>query len=222
MPIESFERLLVHSAPAFACHACGDPQEKEAFIAPVSHVAHPPATAAALQRIPRVPGADAARAFFASHDGGAIYTAKGLRSDPGGDDEGIEIFPLHEWGARTKEVLDFWNASEYEDDEMPYGRDDFIAIAHSRGASTYIHWVVRGRHAGSVYWWPTTMPPEKHDGPLAADFGKFIETICTQPVHFLNDLLFCYTRFSDGKTKTQWIPKRYIPDRRSVGIPAEG
>lgn len=222
MPIQSFEKLLAHAAPAFACHACGDGQEKEAYIAPVSHLAHAPATSAALQRIPHVPGADAAREFYASHDGALLYTAQGLMSGHGGPDEGIEIFPIQEWDSRTKETLDFWNESEYEDDDMPYGRNDFIAIAHSRGASTYIHWVTRGPNAGAVYWWPTTMPPDKHDAPLAADLGKFIETICTQPVHFLNDLLFCYTRFSDGKSETQWIPKRYLPDRRAGGILAAG
>lgn len=159
MPIDSFEKLLAHPAPAFACHACGDRGEMEAFVAPVSHVAQAPATSATLNRIDRAAGADAVRAFSESHDGALLYTGKGLMSDDGGLDEGIEIFPLHEWNARTTETVDFWNESEYADDEMPYGRNDFIVIAHERGASTYIHWVVRGPNAGAVYRWPTTMPP---------------------------------------------------------------
>ena len=217
MAIESFEALLAHPAPAFACYDCGDPKEKESFVAPVSHIANAPANVTALARIPDVPGADAARSFFQSHDGGLLYTAKGSMAAQGGPEEGIEIFPLHEWDARTQETVEFWNESEYLDNEMPYGRDDLIAIAHSRGASTYIHWVVRGPNAGKVYWWPTTMPPGANDPPLAKSFAEFIDIICTMPVHFLNEMLFCYTRFSDGKTDEQWIPKRYIADRTSLG-----
>jgi hypothetical protein len=222
MGIKSFEALLAHPAPAFACFACGDDKESEALIAPVTHVANPPADVTALGRIPDVPGADAARRFYGSHDGGLLYTAKGSMVDQGGPEEGIEIFPLHEWAARTQETVDFWNDSEYADDEMPYARNDFIAIAHSRGASTYIHWVVRGPNVGNVYWWATTIPPGAADPPLANSFEEFIDIICTKPVYFLNDLLYCYTRFSDGKTDTQWIPKRYIADRRSRGGPATG
>jgi hypothetical protein len=213
MPLESFEALLAHPAPAFACYACGDPTEKEALIAPVAHVAHPPSDPQTLGRIPSIPGADGARAFYESHDGGLLYTGKGLMAAKRGPDEGIEIFSVHEWDARTQETVDLWNAHPYRDDRMPYRRGDFIAIAHSRGAFTYIHWVVRGPNAGKVYWWPTTMPPEKGDPPLANSFDRFIQIICTEPVHFLNELLFCYTRFSDGKTETQWIPKRYIANR---------
>lgn len=222
MGTKSFEVLVADPAPAFACYACGDREEIEAFVAPVAHIAHAPADAAALDRIPNVPGADAARSFYRSHDGGLLYTARGLMAAHGGPDEGIELFPLHEWDARTQETIDFWNESEYADDEMPYGRRDFVAMAHARGASTYIHWVVRGPNAGKVYWWATTMPPEVNDPPLANSFEEFIDIVCTNPVHFLNDLLFCYTRFSDSKTDTQWIPKRYIADRRSIGGASAG
>jgi hypothetical protein len=60
------------------------------------------------------------------------------------------------------------------------------------------------------------MPVQRGDRPLATTFREFIETICTQPVHFLNDLIDCYMRFSDGNTDEQWIPKRYIADRRPI------
>jgi hypothetical protein len=214
--IKAFQALLSHPAPAFACYACGDPDEKEGLVAPVAHKAHAPAKAAALDRIPDLPGAATAHAFYADHDGALLFTTKGLMAAQGGPDEGVELFPLRTWAARTRETVEFWEETGYHDERMPYSRNDFLAVAHVRGASTYIHWVVRGPNAGRIYWWPTTMPPGKRDPPLAATFESFIETICTQPVHFLNELIFCYTRFSDGKTRTQWIPKRYIPDRRTL------
>jgi hypothetical protein len=218
MPLAVLESLLQHSDPAFACYACKDRLKKEAFIAPVSHRANRPADSRLLEHIPSIPDAEAASRFYGSHDGALLYTAPGLMSKAGGPDEGIEIFPINEWTDRTTQMVDSWQDGGYEDDQMPYGRHDFIAFAHSRGASSYIHWVTRGPRAGAIYWWAWTMPPKKQGAPLAPSFSAFVEIICTQPVHFLNNLLLCYTRFSEGKTGTQWIPNRYLHDRNRERI----
>ena len=208
MSLKAFETLLRHPAPAFACYARGDRQEKEAFIAPVAHRVNAGASARDLEKIPDVPGASVARAFYRKHNGALLYTGAGLMSSVGGPHEGLEIFRIREWKSRTNEMVDSWDDGEYQDGRMPYGRADFIAFAHSRGASSYLHWVTRGPRAGSIYWWAWTMPPSKRTAPLAADFATFLELISTRPVHFFNELLFCYTRFSDGRTPIQWIPTR--------------
>jgi len=210
--MKSFESLLGHPDPGFVCYACGDPSHKEAFLARVEHLANPPATRNPWTMIPSVRGADGAKEFYAHHDGALLYTERGLE----GTSDGIEIFPLREWPERTAQMVESWEG--YDDTQMPYGRHDFVAFAHSRGASSYIHWVVKGPAAGAIYWWPWTMPPYDQEPPLATDFAAFIELISTQPVHFLNDLLGCYTRFTDDRTVTQWIPRRYLPDCRGYVI----
>jgi hypothetical protein len=214
MSLATFESLLRHPAPGFACYASGDKSKTEAFLAPIAHRAKSGARAGDLASIPDVPGADAARQFYQSHNGALLFTAPGSMSAFGGPDEGLEIFPIKQWKSRTEQMVDSWEDGEYKDDRMPYGRDDFIAFAHSRGASSYMHWVIDGPNSGSIYWWAWTMPPQKKTPPLATDFALFVELVCMQPVHFFNDLLLCYTRFSDGQTGKQWIPIRYLPDRR--------
>ena len=57
------------------------------------------------------------------------------------------------------------------------------------------------------------MRPEKDTPPMAHDFGSFIQLLYDRPAHFFNELLSCYTRFSDGRTPTEWMPSRYIPDQ---------
>lgn len=219
MTIAALESLLEHPAPGFVCYASGDRNRAEGFLAPVSHCANSGAKQRDLTVIPNVPGSLAARQFYESHNGTLLYTAAGLMSAVGGSDEGLEIFPINQWKSRTEQMVYSWEDGEYEDDRMPYGRNDFVAFAHSRGASSYLHWIISGPRAGSVYWWAWTMPPEKETPPLAADFASFVELVCTQPVHFFNELLLCYTRFSDGLTGKQWIPLRYLPDRRQYKLP---
>lgn len=207
MSIELLERRLADPRPAFACKPVDGAADRE-LIVRLQHFANGPASARLLRRIPSVPGADSAIKFYSRHDGVLLY------SDHATFREGVEIFPIAHWKKRTAEMVESWSNGKYQDEEMPYGRKDFIAIAHSRGASNYIHWVIRGPCAGSVFWWPWTMFPQKNDPPMARDFAAFVRLICEEPVRFLNEVIACYTHFDDGKTDTYWIPDQYIPNHK--------
>jgi hypothetical protein len=214
MTLQLIERLLDDPDPAFACYANVDREKKERYFVPLAHFANPPAPAGLLDKIPSVPGADHLREVLAKYNGLLLYTDREHES------EGVEIFPANEWEERTAQMVESWvgEPEHYPDDEMPYGHDDFIAIAHSRGASSYIHWVIRGPRAGAVYWWAWTMRPEKDTPPIANDFAAFIQLLHDRPAYFFNEVLYCYTRFSDGHTLTDWLPGRYIPDLRNPAI----
>jgi len=203
--MKAFESLLAHPAPGFACHVARDPLKIEGFVAPVAHRAKLGATTRDLEKIPDIVGAAAAREFYAAHDGALLYS-------------GLEIFPIKKWKEVTESMAESWEDGGYRDDRMPYGRRDFIAFAHSHGAASCLHWVIAGPRAGAVYWWAWTMPPDEQTPPLAADFASFIELVCTKPIHFFNELLHCNTRFTDGKTGKEWIPNRYLPDRRQFKL----
>jgi len=209
--IQLIERLLDDPNPAFACYANGDREMKEGHFEPLAHFANPPAPEVLLGNIPSVPGAEELKELLAKYNGLLLYT------DRAEECEGVEIFPLDEWEERTAQIVESWleEHEHYPDDDMPYGHNDFIAVAHSRGAANYIHWVVRGPRAGAVYWWPWTMRPEKGDGPMADDFAGFIRLLYERPAYFFNELLLCYMRFADGRTPTEWLPGRYLPDRRN-------
>src|SRR6185369_7958739 len=121
---------------------------------------------------------------YAEFDGVLLYT-----TETQNDMIGVELFPIEEWEERTASMVESWIDGDYPDDDMPYGRDDFIAFAHSRGASSHIHWVVRGPRAGSIYWWAWTMPPDKDTPPMASNFGEFIKLLHDRPAHFFNEIL---------------------------------
>lgn len=214
MALQLIEILLNDPDPAFACYANGDRQKKERYLVPLAHLANPPAPASLLDKVPSVPGAQQLKAVLGRYNGLLLYTDREYES------EGVEIFPLNEWEERTSQMVESWVEEpwHYPDDDMPYGHNDFIAIAHSRGASSYIHWVIRGPRAGAVYWWAWTMRPEKSTPPMATDFTAFIQLLYDRPAHFFNKLLLCYTRFSDGRTPTEWLPGRYVPDQRNPSV----
>ncbi|MGN6507549.1 MAG: hypothetical protein ACTHM6_18485 [Tepidisphaeraceae bacterium] len=212
MPLRLIEQLLADPAPAFACRAMGDDSRTEAYLAPLAHFANAPAGPQLLARIPRVPGSEEVAWVYAAFDGVLLYT-----TDTQDAMTGVELFPIEQWQARTASMVGSWIDGGYQDQEMPYGRDDFIALAHSRGASSHMHWVVRGPRAGSIYWWAWTMPPEKNTPPVATHFSDFIRLLYERPAHFFNEVLLGYTRFYDG-TGNEWIPNRYIPDRNHPSV----
>jgi len=220
MSTKLIEQLLDDPDPAFACcvndrrGVQARPPADETLIVPLTHLANPPATASLLKRIPDVPGAEEAKRFYSKYDGALLYTTRDW------NDEGIEIFPIEQWKDRTAEMVGSWveEADLYRDEDMPYGHNDFIAFAHSAGASNYIHWVTRGPRAGAVYWWAWTMSPRKDTPPSTPDFASFLKLIYDRPVQFFNEILFCYTRFSDGRTGKECLPNRYLPDQNHPSI----
>ena len=211
MTIQTIESLLDHPDPGFVCWLAGDRAKKEGYVKRIEHLVNPPADATWLKKIPAVPGADAAKRFYARHNGALLYTARdsmgGLRA-PG---LGVEIFPIDEWDERTQASAKRWEFEGYDDSEMVYGRHDFVAFADSRGISNYIHWVVKGPAAGTVYRWPLTTPPRRGTPPLCKDFGGFIELICNEPVRFFNELMDGHWRAEEVGLK-EWIPSRYVAD----------
>ena len=214
MALELIQRLLDDPDPAFACYAIGDREKKEGRVEPLAHFANPPAPPALLERIPSVPGAEQLSEVLARYNGLLLYTARETES------EGVEIFPIDEWDHRTAQTVEAWREEQDINpvDDPPYGFDDFIAVAHSRGASNYIHWVTRGPRAGSIYWWPWTMMPHQDTPPVADDFQGFIRLLYERPAYFFNEVLLCYTRFSDVRSLTEWVPGRYLPDRQNSSV----
>lgn len=216
--MKAFESLLDDVDPGFICFRADDPARKEGHLKRVEHLVNPPAEVSLLAKIPAMPGADAARKFYEHCDGALLYTARDSMGGVRAPGLGIEIFPIEEWSDRTAQMVESWE--EFDDTQIPYGRHDFVAFAHSRGASSYIHWVIKGPTAGAIYWWAWTMPPQKDTPPLAEDFAAFIDLICTQPVRFFNELLLGYWRAEDGLK--EWMPSRYVADCRTVRLESRG
>lgn len=76
-------------------------------------------------------------------------------------------------------------------------------------SGNYFVMPVDGPHAGKVYY-------VNHDGDgwyesaFAQGFDDFIFRVITDPASLVSNELGCYTRYSDGKTDVQWIPKELV------------
>jgi hypothetical protein len=210
MSVDLLDHLLADPDPAFECKAIRGVPDSERHIEPLTHFANPPAEAALVESLPDVPGREAAEAFYRKYNGALLYTDRATET------AGVEIFPIEWWPERTASMVESWTIDEqfYPDDEMPYDRNDFIAFAYSRGASNCVHWVVRGPRAGSVYGWEWTNPPQRETPPIAKSFGEFLKLLYERPVYFFNDLYSCNTRFTNARPLVEWLPARYLPDRR--------
>lgn len=53
-----------------------------------------------------------------------------------------------------------------------------------------------------------------NEEPIADNVESLIDALLADPPQFLYDR-GCYTRYSDGKTKRQWIPKQYVSETSS-------
>ena len=67
--------------------------------------------------------------------------------------------------------------------------------------------VAAGEDAGKIYY---ANHDDFREAPIAADLGELLDKIRSDPADFLYQC-GCYTRYADGTTDTQWIPKEYIP-----------
>ena len=87
----------------------------------------------------------------------------------------------------------------------------FGVVCHS---ANYFTFHTAGPHAGTVFY---VDHDDWQDKPIAKTFTDFLALILRDPADFLFNV-GCYTRYSDGKTDTQWIPKEYVPDAGQNGI----
>jgi hypothetical protein len=214
MSVCLIDKLLIDRDPAFECKAIRGAPESERHIEPLAHLANPPADDSLLRQIPDIPGKPAVEALYRKHNGVLLYT------DQLTETAGVEIFPIEWWQERTSAMVESWTFDEelYPADEMLYGRSDFIALAYSRGASNCVHWVKRGPHAGAIYCWAWTNPPTRDTPPTAQTFADFVKLLYDQPIYFFNDLCSCNTRFTNDRPLVEWLPIRYLPDRKNLAI----
>ena len=63
-----------------------------------------------------------------------------------------------------------------------------------------------GENAGKVIY--ADHDPEE-PLPILGFFDDFLNLILADPARFM-DRMGCYTRYSDGQTDTQWIPKEFV------------
>ena len=195
-------------APGFRCFAA--PGKSDArFIASIRHILNPPASPAAIAKINQLLGSHAGQIadFYQHHDGFILYRdTKSMAA-------GIELLSLEQWEKGTAEMRDWFDHLTDEPENDPDHIVTGIAIATVPHSGNYFVMPVEGPSAGKIFY-------ADHDGwyesAFADDFAGFLARVTRDPVQLLAKDVGCYTRYSDGKTKSQWIPEEYFPDISKV------
>ncbi|MBN1515045.1 SMI1/KNR4 family protein [Candidatus Sumerlaeota bacterium] len=181
--------------PAFHCYRAGEQPETLQYTASVQNEIHPPASDADLQDLMNMlgEGCGQLKAFYCIHNGCRLYCHNGSSS--------IELFRIEEWEAKNQEWISWirWIDDPAAREIQKFG----IAFGEVCMSGNFFVWC-----KGKVYY------SDAETGQftqLANDFNGFLSLFAKDPAKLLSQL-GCYTRFTDGETNNQWIPKVYLGD----------
>ncbi len=103
-----------------------------------------------------------------------------------------------------------FEAMGFPSDELPAAIPDSLAFAEIPHSANYFTVKTTGPDFGKIFY---ADHDDFSDDPFANSFGEFLARIVADPAQFLYDV-GCYTRYLDGKSSTQWIPRHYFADAR--------
>lgn len=194
-------------APGFRCYAAGSKSVKATFLARVENQVGRPASKKALAAASKLIGelSPVLKRFVELHDGIILYR------DTKSDAAGFEFFKAGEWESRTAEMLESMQAMGFNEADMPNWFEEGVVFGEIPHSGNYFVIQPVGEGVGQVFY-------ADHDDfrteAFAESFEKLLELIVKDPPGFLYQC-GCFTRCSDGKSDTQWIPKEYVPDCKS-------
>jgi hypothetical protein len=204
MTPQALEGFTKSPQPGFRCFAAGD-KSGPRFLATIRHILNAPASPASIAQIRQMLGhnAEQVEAFYQHDDGCVLYR------DTKSDAAGIEFLPVAQWEEATDDMRDWFDHLADEPENDPDHIVTGIAIATVPHSGNYFVMPVEGPSAGKIFY-------ADHDGwyesAFADDFTRFLSRVTREPVKLLAEDVGCYTRYSDGKTNSQWIPEEYFPD----------
>ena len=150
--------------------------------------------------------------LYRTHDGMLLYREahRGVKNWFKTKAAGIEFFPIRQWKGKSNEMrsglLDFG----WEEGDIQEWISEGIAFAEICHSANYFIVVSKGPKAGQIHY---IEHDDYSDEPVAKNLEVFLNRLIANPAAFLFDM-GCFTRYSDGQTETQWIPKKYISDRQ--------
>jgi hypothetical protein len=208
MSLQILREFAKAPAPGFRCCAAGAKSGAQ-FLAKVRHILNAPASSESIAQLRQMLGSHAGKvaAFYQQHDGFVLYR------DTLSEAAGIELLPVGQWKEATDDMREWFDHlvddAENDPDRIVTG----IAIATVPQSGNYFVMPVEGPTAGKVFY-------ADHDGWYESAFADglddFLVHVTREPVKLLAEEVGCYTRYSDGKTDTQWIPEEYFPDVTGV------
>jgi len=240
--IDAFARFCQTPGQRLVCSAEGNDGGDE-FVARITHRLNPGAGAAALQALHSALGsvAEDFAGFFARFNGATLFADE--RSDTAGisiapvemwdglteqymeqredselfgpdqDDQNDDV--LFEPNDPLSEDQDFDDDDELDIDEDDQSAsawmDTAVAFAEAPHSGNLFLVAIEGEERGNVYYFDADLlEPEL----FATCFAEFLARIVYCDPPRLLQHLGGYARYSDGKTHTQWVPRRYLAGER--------
>lgn len=194
--MERFLSLLRDVSPRFVCRAAGRQEPKPPPITVgISHEVGTAATDSQLTELARL-NAESLAQFWSLHNGAALFI--GPIMPPVGIAAAFRLYACSEIASKTDKMR-----------QRAVGGREGLYTFQKKGVA-FGEVCFSGNcfviHDGGVFH-------SNHDGgddrPFAASLSLFLDRVAADPAKFLYDA-GCYTRYSDGVTKTQWIPETYL------------
>lgn len=118
------------------------------------------------------------------------------------------VHPVQSWGDLQSEMAEWFEMMD-EDELDECGIDwleNCVVFAEVPNSGNYFLMPLTGAKEGEVIY-------QEHDGmepeEYANSFNEFLIKFLSQPAKQVEHL-GCYTRYSDGKTKNQWMPVEIV------------
>jgi hypothetical protein len=200
------KNILAHieaKSPAIRCYNCCDSAEDLKLLVSVKNDLNPPATTKSLALLEKHLGKSAKTftSLYSLHDGFMLYKHSRSRT------AGLHCFPVKLWQDKTNEMYEKLEAMGWEDEQYPlWLQKNSLAFGEIPGSANYFVVGTKKPYLGKIFY---QMHDDYEEGPLARNFEDFMAMICADPADFLCQP-GCHTRYSDGKTTIQWVPKLYL------------
>jgi len=190
--MEDFIKHIEDENPSFLCYENSDESESLNLKVKVTHEINRSCDQDALIEFDKFISSNGKqlRDFYAKMNGIKMYCQNGQPK--------IEFFPIKSW----KDENEAWqyNYEGMESDELYDFQKHGIAFGEiSQSGNYFVFFEGRIYYADHDEW---------EEIILGNDFFEFLNHIIKDPSKFMYDR-GCYSRFEDGKTKIQWIPKVY-------------
>lgn len=190
--MKKFLEHINHKNPNFQCFDCNDELETLNLNVPVSHIKNGSPSQDELNKLRKLSknGNEEIVEFYSTMNGIKMYCQ--------GNQPKIEIFPIH----KLDDENEAWqyDYEGMESNELYDFQKEGMAFGEISQSGNYFVFYQRRVYYADHDGWEKTI--------LGNSFFDFLNEMIKDPCKFMYDR-GCYSRFEDGKTNKQWIPKLY-------------
>lgn len=203
MKNSKLSELLNRKNQRFICSpAGGETEEHKLFTAHIVHEVTPPLTEVQLKQLEEHIGYhNQLFELFKKYGSVRLYC------DTLSDESAYYLATPNEWTGLYDD-FHMWVESLKDDERkelLPKWLDSALVIGEAPSSGNFYLLPLKGNEKGKIFEFD-------HDGFEFVEVGKdlfsFIDKICTVTDDLINNIL-SHTRYSDGKTKIQWLVKKY-------------